>query len=143
MDSFSGSWLSPLYYVASRVAWRHHPRDLGRSVGWETLCSRKVRHSCSGLEWCASTEAAQHPWQRCKTLSPERNVGLQYPKPSLTFRWSLVCQVRMSPLVAGESTTEKDGSLMSLVPHRMQDVKPLEDCKCSICSLRPIFLGKQ
>ena len=43
-----------------------------------------------------------------------------------------MCQVRMSPLVAGESTTGKDGSLMSLVPHQMQDLKPLEDCKCCI-----------
>ena len=38
----------------------------------------------------------------------------------------------MSPLVVGESTTGKDGSLMSLVPHRMRDLKPLEDCKCCI-----------
>ena len=38
----------------------------------------------------------------------------------------------MSPLVVGESTTGKDGSLMSLVPHRMQDLKLLEDCKCCI-----------
>ena len=38
----------------------------------------------------------------------------------------------MSPFVSGESTTGKDGSLMSFVPHRMQDLKPLEDCKCCI-----------
>ena len=38
----------------------------------------------------------------------------------------------MSPYVAGESTTGKDGSRMSFVPHRMQDLKPLEDCKCCI-----------
>ena len=38
----------------------------------------------------------------------------------------------MSPVVAGESMIGKDGSLMSLVPHRMQDLKPLEDCKCCI-----------
>ena len=44
----------------------------------------------------------------------------------------MVCHVRMSPLVAGESTTGKDGSLMSFVHHRMQDLKPLEDCKCCI-----------
>ena len=37
----------------------------------------------------------------------------------------------MSPLVAGESTTGKDVSLMSFVPHRVQDLKPL-DCKCCI-----------
>ena len=29
----------------------------------------------------------------CKTLSHNRNVGLQHPKPSLKSRWSLVCQV--------------------------------------------------
>ena len=38
----------------------------------------------------------------------------------------------MSPMVAGESMTGKDGSLMSLVPHRLQDLKLLEDCKCCI-----------
>ena len=38
----------------------------------------------------------------------------------------------MSPLVAGESTSGKDGSLMGFVPHRVQDPKPLEDCKCCI-----------
>ena len=38
----------------------------------------------------------------------------------------------MSPLVAGDSTTVKDRSLMSFVPHRVQDLKPLEDCKCCI-----------
>ena len=40
--------------------------------------------------------------------------------------------MRVSPLLAGESTTGKDGSLMSLVPHRMEDVKPLEDFKCCV-----------
>ena len=38
----------------------------------------------------------------------------------------------MSALVGGESTTGKDGSLMSFVPHRMQDLKPVEDCQCCI-----------
>ena len=60
------------------------------------------------------------------------NVGLQYPKPSLKSRWSLVCQVRMSPWVVGESTTGRDGSLMSLMPHRMQILRLLEDCICCI-----------
>ena len=55
---------------------------------------------------------------------------LQNPKPLKECRWSLVCHVRMSPLVAGESTSGKDGSLMSFVPHRVQDLKPLEDCNC-------------
>ena len=68
----------------------------------------------------------------CKTLNPKRNVGLQYPKASLKSGWSLVCQVQMSPLVTGESTTGKDGSVMSLVTHRMQDLKLLEDCKYCI-----------
>ena len=40
--------------------------------------------------------------------------------------------MRMSPLVAGESPPGKDGSLLSLVPRRMQDVKPVEDRKCCI-----------
>ena len=68
----------------------------------------------------------------CKILSPKRNDGLQCPTPSPKSRWSLVCQVRMSPLVAEESTTGKDGLLMSSVPHRMQNLKPLEACKCCI-----------
>ena len=48
----------------------------------------------------------------CETLSHKRNFGLQYLEPSLKSRWSLVFQVRMSALIAGESTTGKDGSLM-------------------------------
>ena len=38
----------------------------------------------------------------------------------------------MSPVIAGESATGKDGSPMSFVPHRVQDLKPLEDCNCCI-----------
>ena len=40
----------------------------------------------------------------------------------------------MSPFIAGESTTGKDGSLMSHVPYPVQDLKPLEDCKCCTSS---------
>ena len=54
----------------------------------------------------------------------------------------------MSPFVAGESTTGKDGSLMSFVPHRMQNLKPLKDCKCCISQhlqfeAEKIVIGKQ
>ena len=38
----------------------------------------------------------------------------------------------MSPLVAGDSKTGKDGSPMSLVPHRIQNLKLLEDGKSCI-----------
>ena len=81
----SGIWIASreagwarLYYVTfkSGLARRHLPRELGRSVGYETVCSRKVRLSCSGLECCATTEAVQHSLQRCKTLSPKKCVGL-------------------------------------------------------------------
>ena len=64
-----------LYYVTFKSGWT------GRSVGYETLCSRKVGLSCSGLEWCASTEAVQHSLQSCKTLSPKGTFLLQDPKP--------------------------------------------------------------
>ena len=46
----------------------------------------------------------------------------------------------MSRLVAGESTVGKDGSLMSLVPHRMQNrsfERAANAVFHSICSLRP------
>ena len=45
-----------LYHVAfkSGLTGRHLPRELGGSVGYETLGSRKVCFSCSGLEWCAA-----------------------------------------------------------------------------------------
>ena len=43
----------PLYYVTFKrgLTGRNLPRGLGRSIGCERLCSRKVRLSCSGLEW--------------------------------------------------------------------------------------------
>ena len=80
--SREGGW-APLYYVTfkSGLTRRNLPREFGKGLGSDTLCSRKLRLSCSGLELCASTEAAQHSSQRCKTLSPERNVGLQNPRP--------------------------------------------------------------
>ena len=56
--------------------------------------------------------------------------------------------VRMSPFVAGDSTTGKDGSLMSFVPDRMQGLKPLEDCRCCISrhlqfEAKKLVIGKQ
>ena len=101
MVSWEAGW-APLFYVTFKngLTARNCPRELGRSVGYETLCSRKVRLSCSGLEWC-STDAVQHSLQRakppspkevlgcktislkrsfgCKTPSPKRSVGLQNP----------------------------------------------------------------
>ena len=70
---------APLSYVTFKngLTGRNLPRELGRSVGYETLCSRKVRLCCSGLECCSSTEALQHFLQLCETRSP---VGLQNPK---------------------------------------------------------------
>ena len=74
---------------------------------------------------------------------------MQDVQPSLKSTWSLVCQMRMSPLVVGESMTGKDGSLMSLVPHRMQNLKVLEDCcKCCISlhlqfEAEKVIAGKQ
>ena len=81
-DSWEAGW-APLYYVTFKGGFtgRNLLRELGRSSGYETRCSRKVRLFCSGLEWCASTEAVQHSLQRCKTLRPKTSVGLQIPKP--------------------------------------------------------------
>ena len=78
-----GRWLgSPLLrYFKSGLTRRNLPPDLGRSVGYEKLCSHKVRRFCSGLERCAYTEAQRHSLQRCKTLSRKRSAGLQNPKP--------------------------------------------------------------
>ena len=89
--SWEAGWV-PLHYVnfKSGLTERNFPRELGRSVGKETLCPCKVRLSCSGLEWCASTDTAQHSLQRakpqgpkgvlgCRTLSPRGSVGLQKP----------------------------------------------------------------
>ena len=80
-------------YFKCGLTGRNLPGDLGRSVGCETVCPRKVRLFCSGLASCTSTDAVQHSLQRCKTPSPNRNVwvantpspkrsvGLQNTKP--------------------------------------------------------------
>ena len=80
-----------LHYFNSGLTGWNLPRDLGKSIGYETLCARKVRLSCSGLESCASIQTlcstpcsiAQSQALKgvlgCKTLSPKRTVWAAKP----------------------------------------------------------------